>query len=87
MVHLNACSFGPNFDKFQALFNSCNLAPDVLILSETWFTHDKPRELTCYIAHHVTRPNGCGGGNSVFINDSIKSFLNPDLSHVILVFN
>ena len=31
-VHLNVSSFGAKFDKFQGLFNSCNLVPDVLIL-------------------------------------------------------
>ena len=73
-VHLNVCSFGANFDKFRALFASCNLVLDILLLSDTWFTHDSPRELDGYIGHHVTRPNGHGGGMSVFVNDSISSF-------------
>ena len=62
IVHLNVRSFGANFDKFQALFVSCNLVPDILILSETWFIHDNPRDLNGYLGHHVTRPNGRGGG-------------------------
>ena len=37
IVLLNVSSFCANFDKFQALFNSCNLVLDVLILSETIF--------------------------------------------------
>ena len=40
IVYLNVRSFGANFDKFQALFKSFKFVSDVLILSETWFTHE-----------------------------------------------
>ena len=32
IVHLNIRSFGANFDKFRALFASCNLVPDIVLL-------------------------------------------------------
>ena len=79
-MHLNVRSFGANFDKFQALFASCNLVPDILILSETWFVHDSPRELTGYLGHHVTRPNGRGGGLSIFVSEAINSCICSDIS-------
>ena len=78
IVHLNFRSFGANFDKFWALFAFCNPVPDILLLSETCFIHDSPRELDGYIGHHVTRPNGCEEGMSVFVNDSISSFFNSE---------
>ena len=45
IVHLNVRSFGLNFDKLRALFAFCKLVPDILLLSETCFTHDSPGEL------------------------------------------
>ena len=81
IVHLNVRTLGANFDKFQAQFASCNLVPDILRLSETWFNHDNPRDLNGYFGHHVTRPNGCGGGISTFVNDSIKSHIWSDISY------
>ena len=72
IVHLNVCIFGASFDKFRALFAYCNLVPDILLLSETWFTQDSSRELGGYKGHHVTRRNRRGGGMSVFVNDIIS---------------
>ena len=74
IVHLNVRGFGANFDEFRAFFASYNLVPDILLLSETWFIHVRPRELDSYIGYHVTRPNRRGGRMSVFVNDSISSF-------------
>ena len=59
---LNVRNFRANFDTFPALFASCKLVPGILLLSETWFTHDSPRELDGYIGHHVTRLDGRGRG-------------------------
>ena len=53
--------------------------PDVLILSETWFTQDNPRDLNGYIAQYVPRGNGRGEGLSVFVNDNNNSFLHPEV--------
>ena len=75
--------FWGKFDKFRGVFafTSRNLIPDKILLSETWFTHDSRRELDGYRGHHITRPIGHGGCNSVFVNYSISSFLNPDVSY------
>ena len=66
IVHLNVCSFGANFYKFRALFASCNLVPDILLLTETWFSHDSPLELDGYTGHHFTMPNGRDEGYVCF---------------------
>ena len=81
VVHLSVRSFEAKIDNFQALFNCYNLVPDVLILSEKWFTHDNPCDLNGYIAQHGTRPNGRGGSMSVFVHNTIKSFFKSHLSY------
>ena len=54
IVHLNVRSFGANSDKCQGLFASCNLVPVMLILSETLFIHENPRDLNGYSGYQVT---------------------------------
>ena len=85
IVHLNVRSFGANFDKFQALFSSCNLVPDIPILYETWYIHDSPRELTGYLGPNVTRPNGRGGGLSIFVRETINSYICSEIYNSISI--
>ena len=59
-------------DIFRGLFAFCKLVNDELFLSETWFTHNSPRELNGYIEHHVTKRNGRGGCMSVFVSDAFN---------------
>ena len=36
-------------------------------------TQSEAYELTGYLGHHVTRPNGRGGGLSIFVSETINS--------------
>ena len=63
------------------VFASCNLVPDILILSETQFTYDNPRKLTAYLGNHVIRPNERAGGLSAFVRETINSYMCSDTSY------
>ena len=47
--------------------------PDIIALSETWFTNETTEDLQHYKGYHVTRPSGRGGAITLFVRDSIDS--------------
>ena len=80
ILSYNIRSFDKNFDSF-----SCGLSPqsmpDILCLSETWFSRNITSEIPGYSGYHVTR-DGRSGGISLFtkkksILDFYVTFLTP----------
>ena len=37
--------------------------------------------ITGYLGHHVARPNGCGGGLSIFVRETINSYICSEVSY------
>ena len=79
ILSYNIRSFDKNFDSF-----SCGLSPqsmpDILCLSETWFSRNITSEIPGYSGYHVTR-DGRSGGISLFTKKKFDSRFLRDLSY------
>jgi len=73
LFHLNIRSFNRNSDQLFVYLNQLSVKPDVLVLTETWFTCDEYAGLRGYHGYHTCREGRRGGGVSVYVRDSFKS--------------
>ena len=79
ILNYNIRSFNSNFDTFIASFNNYDVVPDILTLSETWFTETSLTEIPHFRGYHTIRPQR-SGGVSVYVKDKIESKKIPHLS-------
>jgi len=73
IVNFNVRSFNANVDEFIAFVNNLGKIPDIIVLTETWFSDIYSEPLDGYVCFHSFRSNKRGGGVSVFIRDNMKS--------------
>ena len=81
IVHLNTRSFSRNFDEFSILLDCLKWQPEVVVLSETWFSDDNCSESPGYEGYHVYRTDRGGGGVSIYV----KIALYLDLSIILCI--
>jgi len=82
VFHLNIRSFNKNGDELGLLLDQMNPQPDVLVLTETWFSADYVGEIEGYTGQHVYRCNRRGGGVSIFVKKKHKFKIIPQYSYV-----
>jgi len=82
ILHLNIRSFVRNSDEFCIFLERFSVKPDVIVLTETWFTQDTISNLPGYNAYHVYRVDRRGGGASIFVKDAHRSFPVPQWSFI-----
>ena len=61
------------FDEFHSFASELNRAADVIVLSETWFSHNTWHDVQGYTGFHTYRADKTGGGVSVFIRNCYTS--------------
>ena len=76
----NIRSFNANFDSFLSMFTNDNNFPDILCLTETWFTDSNYEDISGYTSYHTIRNSGRSGGVSTFIREEFDSRLLSELS-------
>ena len=54
-LNFNIRSYNANSDELYSIFNSMKSYPDVLTLTETWFTADYTEDLVGYTFYHSVR--------------------------------
>ena len=74
LISYNIRSFAANSDTMFAMLNNGSF-PDILCLSETWFTSETTQDIDGCTCYHVTRPTRRSGGVSVYVRNSIQSEL------------
>jgi len=82
ILHINIRSFNRNSDELNVFIDRLGVKPDILVLTETWFSSNYTDDLCGYGAYHVYRENKRGGGVSIYVRNSIKCTLLPDHSYV-----
>ena len=90
VLNFNIQCFDTKIDEFSAFLDNINLTPDILVLTETWFSPMTCRELPGYKGYHCTRPNiNDRGGVSIFVRESLNlscthfsSLVSVELEHV-----
>ena len=73
MIHTNIRSVAKNMNKFDSYLNNLKNEFPIIALSETWLTENNCDRygIDGYNAKHNFRPNGGGGGVSIYIKDFI----------------
>ena len=82
IYNYNIRSFSANSDSFFSTFSSLSCYPDILVLTETWFTPDFTVDLPSYHSFHSTRNERRSGGVSLFISKKLNSNKIPNLCFV-----
>ena len=78
IFNYNVRSFNANKESFFALLDCMTDYPDVLVLTETWFSPESEVNITGYNAFHTTRSDRVGGGVSIFIKSKWNAELVPN---------
>jgi len=73
IFHLNARSFAKNGREILVFLSGLPCAPDVIVLTETWFRDDYVEEIDSYIGYHMFRQTRRGGGVSIFVKMKLRS--------------
>ena len=72
-MHENIRSFRKFFEEFHSFASELNLAADVIVFSETWFSANTCHGVQGYTGFHTYRADKTGGGVSVFIRNCYTS--------------
>ena len=76
----NIRSYRHNIDNFHTIFNGSNSYPEIIVLTETWFTDEYTEELEGYTSNHTVRDYRAGGV-SIMIKNTISSHNLSSLSY------
>lgn len=68
MLNLNIRSFQANYDYLAGFLDNLSFKPQVLLLTETWFSRDNVQEIEMFNSYHVYRNGRSGGGTSIYIS-------------------
>ena len=82
LINYNIRSFSANSSIFFSLLESLGSYPDIIILTETWFTNEYKFEIPKYDGYHVVRSEKRSGGVSVYVSKSIESKILPEMTTV-----
>lgn len=72
IMSFNVRSFHANGDEFVSFLNNLVKIPDIIVLTETWFSDTYCDGFDDYCAFHVCRTNRRGGGVSIFVRNRYK---------------
>ena len=74
VMNFNIRSFNKNFDEFSTYISQLKFLPDVIIITETWFTGVNFGKISGYKGFHCTRSmERIGGGVSVYVSNSMTA--------------
>jgi len=83
IFHMNIRSFCKNSDELCVFLEQLSSKPDVLVLTETWFSCDLMVELEGYCGYHTYRMDRRGGGVSVYVKAKYKSIPIPRWTFIV----
>ena len=72
IMNYNIRSFRTNSDCFFNMFRERSAIPNILCLTETWFTEEYKEEIDGFSSSHVIRPLIKSGGVSLYIENKIN---------------
>jgi len=82
LFHLNIRSFRANSDELCILLSGMKGKPDLIVLTETWFSEGCVGEIDCYEGFHVFREGRRGGGISIFVKSNIRCSMSNRYSFI-----
>ena len=96
VLNFNIRSFNSNIDQFSNFIDELVIKPQIIILSETWFSRNSKGNINGYTGFDCCRPDRVGGGISIFLLNSMETdnvlcevVCEPEIElvHIILSFN
>ena len=79
ILNYNIRSFRMNSDPFLTIVEQSK--PQIVVITETWFTEDFQASIPGYDSYHSIRPHR-SGGVSIYVSDALKSCKLNHLSYV-----
>lgn len=73
IVNQNIRSFNKNSDDFLLFMSRLTRKPDVIILTETWFTEQNVDTINGFCCYHTCRAERVGGGVSIYVREGLNS--------------
>jgi len=73
VFHINIRSFYKNSSELFIFLTQLPVMPQVLVFTETWFSHENVVDVDGYIGYHTCRSNRRGGGVSVYVRSTLVS--------------
>ena len=73
ILHHNIRSFSANSDSLLSIFDSSTVFPEILVLSETWFSPDTSHDIPGFSSYHTIRDTARSGGVSIFVAENFSS--------------
>ena len=73
LLTYNIRSFRRNHDHLTPLLNNYASYPDILSITESWFSENYTSELNGYVGFHTTRKGRAGGGTSIYVKSDISA--------------
>ena len=81
VITYNIRSFSANQETLFTLLGSLVSYPNIIVLTETWFTDNFKFEIDGYNGYHVVREeNRRSGGVSVYVSKALESQILPEIS-------
>ena len=72
IISYNVRSFSANKEVLFAFLDSLISYPDILVLTETWFSDEYKVDIPDYNGHHVVRNEKRSGGVSVYVSVKLE---------------
>ena len=73
VITYNIRSFSANEETLFTLLDSLVSYPQIIVLTETWFSEDNKFEINGYNGYHTVRSDRRSGGVSVYVSKSLES--------------
>ena len=81
IITYNIRSFSANEDTLSSLLDSLVSYPEIIVLTETWFSKNNEFAINGYNGYHITRNDGRrSGGVSVYVSKSLDSKFLPEIT-------
>ena len=84
VITYNIRSFSANEETLFTLLDSLVSYPQIIVLTETWFSEDNKFEINGYNGYHTVRSDRRSGGVSVYVSKSLESQI---LSEITFIYN
>ena len=83
VLNFNIQCYDAKIDEFSAFIDKLKLKPEILVLTETWFSPMTCKEIPGYNAYHCTRPGVHDrGGVSIYVLKNLDLYLTHYSSNV-----
>ena len=86
IINFNIRSFNANIDEFNVFLDELKIKPDIIILTETWFSDCFTGSIDGFTGFHCMRRGKRGGGVSIFVKLSLSAKITEQKNEISPLF-